>query len=176
MNIDTQERYGSTSRLLHWGMALLVGWQFLKFFDRIDDGEHWAGQTLVSWHVSIGTLLLLLVAWRIVWALGQRHNRPLAPPPPAMALLAKAGHLLLYACLALLPLAGIAILIGKGYGLSVFGIELAAKGSEIPWLASLGGTVHSPAAWLLLILVIGHAGMALVHHFVRKDGVLRRML
>ncbi|WP_024538974.1 cytochrome b [Comamonas badia] len=173
MNIDSQERYGATSRLLHWGMALLVGWQFLKFFDRIGDGEHWVGQTLVSWHVSIGTLLLLLVALRIVW---QRYNRPLASREPLMAFLAKAGHVLLYAGMVLLPLTGIAILIGKGYGLTVFGIELVAKDAEVPWLASVGGALHSPVAWLLLVMVIGHIGMALVHHVVKKDNTLRRML
>lgn len=49
-------------------MAVLVGWQFLKFFDRIAEGEHWVGQTLVPWHISIGTLFLLLIARSI------RHN------------------------------------------------------------------------------------------------------
>src|SRR3546814_5101441 len=63
---DSKERYGRISRFLHWGMALLIGWQLLKIFDRVADGEHWIGQTLVPWHVSIGTLLLLLIALRTV--------------------------------------------------------------------------------------------------------------
>ncbi len=37
------------------------------------------------------------------------------------------------------------------------------------------GSLHSPIAWSLLILVVGHVGMALVHHFIKKDGVLQRM-
>jgi len=173
---DTKERYGTVSRLFHWGVALLVAWQVLKVFDRIDDGEHWVGQVLVPWHVSIGSLILVVMALRISWALKQRHARPEAPPPPLMAFLAKAGHFLLYAALVVMPLTGIAILLGNGYAMTVFGVELVPKGAEIPWLASLGGAVHSPVAWLLMIMVAGHAGMALVHHFVRKDNVLRRML
>lgn len=57
-------------------MGLLVVWQVLKIFDRIDDGQHWVGQTLVPWHVSIGTLILVLVMIRIGWALRNRHRRP----------------------------------------------------------------------------------------------------
>src|SRR5690606_33453922 len=68
MSRDTRQRYGTISRFFHWAIALLVAWQALKLFDRIDDGEHWVGQTLVPWHVSIGVLVLLLVVPRIVWA------------------------------------------------------------------------------------------------------------
>jgi len=176
MSRDTKERYGVVSRLFHWGIALLVFWQLLKIFDRIDDGEHWVGQTLVPYHISIGVLILVFAVFRILWALSQRNNRPEAPPPPFMAFLARAGHFLLYAALLLMPLTGIAIMVGNGYGLEVFGMQLVAGGAEVPWLAEVGGALHSPVAWLLLLMVAGHAGMALVHHFVRKDGVLKRVL
>lgn len=176
MSRDTRECYGSVSRFFHWVVALLVFWQALKLFDRIDDGEHWIGQTLVPWHISIGVLVLLLVIPRIAWALRNRGNRPPAPPPAALGLVAKAGHFALYAALLLMPLTGIAIMVGIGYGLTAFGIELVARGTDMPWLASVGGALHSPVAWFLVVMVAGHAGMALVHHFVKKDGVLRRML
>src|SRR3546814_14993391 len=75
-------------------MALLIGWQLLKIFDRVADGEHWIGQTLVPWHVSIGTLLLLLIALRTVWAVRQKGSRP--EQDPATAFLVRIGHSLLY--------------------------------------------------------------------------------
>ena len=173
MTGDTKTRYGSISRLFHWGMGFFIVWQFLKFFDRIEDGEHWVGQTLVPWHISIGSLLLLLVILRVVWALKQKGNRP--EQDPATATLVAVGHFLLYAAMVLLPLTGVCIMVGNGYGWSPFGIQLVAKGTEIGWMASLGG-LHSPIAWLLLVMVIGHIGIALLHHFVKKDGVLQRML
>ncbi|BAZ92616.1 cytochrome b [Thiohalobacter sp. COW1] len=173
MNKDSETRYGTVTRLFHWGMAFLIGWQLLKVFDRIDDGEHWVGQTLVPWHVSIGSLLLLLVLLRIGWAMNQKHNRP--AQDPAVAFLVKAGHGLLYAAMLLMPVTGILTMLGNGYGWKVFGIQLAAKGDEIPWMASLG-SLHSPIAWTLLVLIVGHIGMALLHHFARKDDVLQRML
>lgn len=173
MNNDTKHRYGRISRLFHWGIAVLIGWQLLKFFDRIADGEHWVGQTLVPWHISIGTLVLLLVVLRILWVAKQRGNRP--EHDPATSFLVKSGHFLLYAGMVLLPVTGILTMLGNGYGLTAFGIQLAAQGEEISWMASLG-SLHSPIAWLLLILIVGHIGMALLHHFVKKDDVLRRML
>lgn len=174
MTNDSKERYGSVSRIFHWGMALLIVWQGLKFFDRINDGEHWVGQTLVPWHVGIGSLLFLLVVLRIVWAGTQRNNRPVQDP--ATATLVKVGHFLLYAAMVLMPVSGVMYLVGSGYGWSPFGIQLIAKGPEIPWMGTLGGAVHSPLAWLLLVMIIGHIGIALIHQFVKKDGVLNRML
>lgn len=169
---DDATRYGTISRLFHWGMAFLIAWQLLRFFDRISEGEHWVGRNLVPWHVSIGSLLLLLVVLRIAWALTQKDRRP--EQDPATAVLVRAGHLLLYAAMVLMPMTGAMTMVGKGYGWSPFGIELVAKGEKIPWMAALG-SVHSPLAWLLLIMVAGHIGVALFHHFVKKDGVLRRM-
>ncbi len=171
---DSKERYGSITRIFHWGMALLIIWQFMKFFDRINDGEHWIGENIVSWHVSIGSLLLVLIVLRLIWAATQKNNRP--EQDPSTAFLVKAGHGLLYLGMLLLPITGLMIMIGNGYGWNPFGLGLIARGgAEIGWLATLG-SAHSLIAWSLLILVLGHAGIALLHHFVKKDGVLRRML
>lgn len=171
---DSKERYGNITRLFHWGMALLIVWQFMKFFDRINDGEHWVGENIVSWHISIGSVLLVLIVLRLIWAAKQRNNRP--EQDPATAFLVKAGHGLLYLGMLLLPITGLMIMIGNGYGWTPFGIELVARGgADINWMATLG-SAHSLIAWSLLILVIGHVAVALLHHFVKKDGVLRRML
>jgi len=170
---DSRERYGVISRTLHWLMALLVFWQLLKFGDRIAEGEHWIGQTLVPWHISIGSLLLLLAVFRVLWAIGQREHRP--APDPSEAFVTKAGHGLLYAGLLLMPITGIMVMLGGGYGLSAFGLEIFAEGDEIAWAKALG-TLHSPIAWGLTVLIIGHIGMALIHHFVKRDSILSRMV
>ena len=173
MKADSKERYGSISRLFHWGMAFFITWQLLKFFDRISDGEHWVGENLVSWHISIGAVLFVLIVLRCIWALQQKGKRP--EQEPATAFLVNAGHFLLYAAMLLMPITGILYMVGNGYGLDPFGVELIAGGEEIPWMISVGG-LHSPLAWLLLIMIVGHIAMALFHHFVKKDGTLKRML
>ena len=73
---DSRESYGTLSKSLHWLMAVLIGWQFLKFGDRIADGEHWVGETLVPWHVSTGPLLLASTVLRMGWTSRQRRHRP----------------------------------------------------------------------------------------------------
>lgn len=170
---DNKQRYGTISRAFHWLMAVLLVWQLLKFFDRINDGEHWVGETLVPWHVSIGSLLAVLIILRLLWALKQWGNRP--EQDPATVILVRLGHGLLYAGMVLMPLTGILTMIGKGYGLAPFGVRIVARGEEIPWMANLG-SLHSPIAWILLVLIIGHLCIALYHALIRKDGILQRML
>lgn len=170
---DSSERYGSISRVLHWIMAVLIGWQLFKFGDRIAEGEHWVGQTLVPWHISIGTLLLVLVVLRLAWVMAQRNQRP--SQAQATAKLVKAGHGLLYAGMLLMPISGVMVMLGEGYGLNPFGFEVFAEGNKIAWMASLG-EFHSSLAWILAVLIVGHIGMAFVHHFVRRDDTLKRML
>lgn len=114
-----------------------------------------------------------MICLRIVWALRERNNRPLQDP--ATVKLVKAGHGLLYAGMALLPVTGVLIMLGGGYGLTAFGLEIVAEGEEIAWAASLGN-LHSPLACGMGALIVGHIGIALVHHFIQRDDTLRRML
>lgn len=169
---DSKERYGTLTKWLHWGMALLIGWQLMKFGDRIADGEHWVGQTLVPWHVSIGSMLLVLIFARLIWAASQRKDRP--EQDPQTARLVKPGHGLLYAGMLLMPLTGMMVMLGGGYGVNAFGLQIIAKGEELGWAATLG-SLHSPLAWALTVLIVGHIGMALLHHFQGKDE-LKRMV
>ena len=169
---DTPTRYGSVSRLLHWATALLFIHQFGRFFNRIDEGEHWLGALIGPLHVSIGALIGVLALVRIGWAVSQAQRpRPQGP----LGALASIGHKALYACMLLLPLAGTMYVLGHGYAWGVFGVQLIAKsGVETPWMIALGNW-HSPLAWLTLLLVLGHIGAALLHHFVLKDDTLARM-
>lgn len=170
---DSRKKYGSISRFFHWLMAFFIGWQLLKLGDRINEGEHWIGETLVPWHVSIGALLLVLIVLRMMWAKNQLKQRPLHDPKTA--LLVKGGHFLLYAGMFLMPITGMLYLLGKGYGLKVFGIQLLAKGPEIGWAATIG-SLHSYLAWAMVLLIIGHIGAALYHRLVKRDGIWQRML
>src|SRR3546814_4062913 len=88
----------------------------------------------------------------------QKGSRP--EQDPATAFLVRIGHSLLYVGMALMPITGILTMLGGGHGWSAFGIELVAEGGKIPWMASLG-SLHSPIAWSLLILIVGHSGIAL---------------
>ncbi|MEP3561546.1 MAG: cytochrome b/b6 domain-containing protein [Marinobacter sp.] len=75
----------------------------------------------------------------------------------------------------LMPLSGMTVMLGGGHGINAFGLQLVPEGEEIAWASALG-SVHSPLAWVLTVLIIGHIGMALIHHFIKRDDTLNRML
>src|SRR5690554_1179645 len=139
------------------------------FFFQAEDGIRDADVT------GVQTCALPILV-RIAWALRNLRNRPPPVQPPTLGMLGRAGHIALYVGLVLLPVSGISIMVGNGYGLEAFGLQIVPAGPEIPWLATFGGVLHSPVAWLMVMLVIGHIVMALWHGLVRKDGVLQRML
>src|SRR3546814_5716926 len=101
----------------------------------------------------------------------QKGSRP--EQDPATAFLVRIGDSLLYVGMALMPINGSLTMLGGGNGWSAFGIELVAEGGKIPWMASLG-SLHSRNAWSLLILIVGHRGIALLHHLLSKADVLGR--
>ena len=108
-----------------------------------------------------------------MWVASQRHQRPVHEPTTAKLVIA--GHGLLYACMLLLPLAGIMIMIGGGYGLTAFSFDIFAEGEKVAWAATLG-QLHAPLAWMLTALIIVNTAMALYHHYIKKDNTLKRML
>ncbi|HEY8355116.1 MAG TPA: cytochrome b [Methylophilaceae bacterium] len=171
---DNRQRYGTVSRFFHWVMAILIFEQFFKFADRINDGEHWLGDTFGPFHGSIGLILLMLVVLRILWSVSQRAQRPVGEGIEHV--LAKATHGLMYLAVLALPFLGMLYVYGKGYPVKFFGMVLIAKpAGETEWAISVG-SLHSPVAILLALLVLGHIGAALYHRFVKKDDVLQRML
>ncbi|MGK2286174.1 cytochrome b [Pedomonas sp. V897] len=170
---DTPDRYGVLTRLIHWTMAALIVLQFLKLGDYINDGEHWVGQTIVPLHGSLGILLFVLIVVRLAWAVSQRGQRP--DYDARLRLLVKAGHGLLYLCMILMPLSGMARGLGAGRGIKMFGSQLIeGSGEKTEWLLAFS-QIHAPLSWLFVALASGHVLAALYHHFVLKDQTLRRM-
>ena len=87
-----QARYSSGAILLHWLIALALGFQIALGFAM---PKNELGFLLYQLHKSVGITILLLSLARLAWRLTQR-------PPPALeggfnGFLAKAVHVLLYA-------------------------------------------------------------------------------
>ncbi len=174
MNIfNTPTSYGAVSRSLHWLTVGLVA--LLVIFGKAGDIEPRDGGLLYTLHASMGLLVAMLVAARLVW-------RVVTPPPVApagqsrLATLAAHGmHALFYLLLLALPLSGWLAACEKGGEVSFFGV------ATLPvWRAAADGELfeemHEVLGNLLLILVALHVLAALKHHFIDKDEVLTRML
>lgn len=172
---DTPEGYGPVSRAFHWGMTLLIVWQFtsalLRVFaeDTAIEGFFW------STHVTVGFTIWWLAILRGAWGLANLSRRPRHHGPPLLARAATLGHLALYALLILVPSLAIARAFGNGRGFTVYGLQLAAPGEPNPALTAPGNALHGLLGWVLLALVVGHVAMALWHGYVRRDGTLEHM-
>lgn len=173
--------YSRTARLLHWltvaavfvmiplGLAMTYRGNTLDIWDGVTDA-------LYSSHKLIGFLVLWLSAGRLIYRL--LHGAP--PDEPTLEWWQKAGshlvHWALYGLLLVVPLLG-------WIGVSLFPALTVFNLFDLPALAAPNEEaakrvlfVHGWLAILLALLACGHIGAALFHYFIRKDGVLRRML
>ena len=97
--------------------------------------------------------------------------------PRWQRVMAHATHAVLYGFILAMPLSGWLFNSLHGYPLQWFKLfnlpALAAKNDD---LSQLAGEVHEWLFYLLLLVLVGHVGAALRHHFFEQDNVLRRML
>lgn len=175
---DDATRYGGVSRALHWSMAALMFWQFGGMLSKVALGRE-AGLTkiLAGNHAQVGTILFLLIALRIVWAFLNHGNRP-AHGGGLLARVARVGHAVLYGLMLLVPTAALLRAWGgekpfAPFGFPVFG---AREADQVVGVATrIGNDFHGELGWLMAALVVGHVVMAVAHHFVLRDGTMRRM-
>ena len=124
-----------------------------------------------SSHITAGAALALLLAYRMYWRLTAGLRLPALG---RLDHLARPVHLLLYVGLIAAVVAGLANTWVRGDNLfTLFRIPALDSGNRA--LRGQVEEVHALAANLLLMLSALHAAAGLAHHYLLKDGVLRRM-
>jgi cytochrome b561 len=189
-NRNTIQDYGRVARWIHWVTALLFLLAYCAVYYR-----HWftekqtpenmlALQLHLSAGISVGVIVLLRIIWRFM------NIQPAFEPAPLwQQRLAHIAHYLLYAVMVVMPLTGY---IGTGVATEFFYIFTIPK-FEDTWLFNafvweyLGLTFKEfeepidffhkeiMGAWLVWILIVGHAAAAFYHHFALKDRTLIKM-
>jgi len=97
--------------------------------------------------------------------------------PQLDAVVAGAVHALLYLLLLAMPIVGWWATSAYGAPISVFWLfELPPLVAQDKAVAERVFALHGALGLVLIALVAAHAGAALHHHFVKGDGILRRML
>lgn len=167
-------RYTPTQITLHWLTALLVLLIIaLPYGSDLFAALLGGRGDVFTLHKSLGLLVLALTVLRLI--VRSRHGAPQLLPVDAVLQqrAAKAGHALLYLLLLLMPLSG---------------LFFASRPIELFWLLPVGPlpfpeavrgaakTFHVTVQYLLFALILGHAFMALWHHYRLRDGVLAAML
>ncbi|MGC4024737.1 MAG: cytochrome b [Mesorhizobium sp.] len=180
MLYNTRRAYGLVTILFHWSIAALFIGQIALGLTmlRLDDQRRVF--ELIQLHKSIGFLILALVILRILWRLAV-----LSPDlPSGMSKIergaANLSHAALYGLMLGLPLTGWVLVSVSTLGIVtlVFGKLLIpnlplppSDAAELLW-----SWVHAVLAFGAAVLIVLHMGAALWHQFVRRDGLLVRML
>lgn len=169
--------YGAVAKLIHWLIALLVLSQFVIALLMPEIGPGATPATLTNLHFSLGILILLLMALRLVHRLLNPVRADVADSPVWQRRAAHTTHFAFYFLLLISPFLGWASASAHKLPVTLFGLlalpELAAPAAN--W-ALTAGDIHGLMMWVLLAFIALHAAAALYHHFIRRDGVLRRML
>lgn len=158
----------------HWiSAALVLGlWivgQCIDFFPRGTPRV-----TVRSLHISFGLILGAIVIARIAWRFKGGTVLPHADPG-LQGTVAVAAHRLLYLLMLAIVVVGVSAVWIRGdnffnlFTVPAFDPDNKALRHDVVEL-------HGLLANILLAVASLHAAAALFHHYVRKDGVLRRML
>jgi cytochrome b561 len=180
-------RYDAVAMSLHWAIALLILLDFAlaMSFSRFDPGDVLYLSSAYDLHMAVGMCVLILSVARVIWRL--THRRPPLPDmAPPLRCLARASHLLLYVFMIVAPVTGWLVLSLRHQATSVFGLFRWAWPS-LPAIAHMARPdrvfwhdhllpLHIRISYVGLCLVGLHLMAALYHQFVRRDGVLVRML
>jgi cytochrome b561 len=117
--------------------------------------------------------VLLLTALRLLWWWKfDRKPSPVAGTPTFQVKAARGVHIALLIVIVGMLTSGIGMMILSGAGPAVFG----STNAMLPdFHEVLPRRPHGLGARLMVVLLLFHAGAALYHQFVRRDGLLKRM-
>ncbi len=156
---DATSRYARPLVAIHWLTLLFIAFNYLfsdamsHAYRAIERGRSADITTAVQMHAYVGIGVLVLVALRVFLRVILGAPAAAESGNALMDMAAKAMHLALYALLFIVPLTGMAT-----------------------WYAGLKlGGLHQLSVNLIIFLAFAHAAAGLYHHYMLKDGLLRRM-
>ncbi|MCO5063820.1 MAG: cytochrome b [Rhizobiaceae bacterium] len=177
---NTRRSYGLVAIVLHWIIApLFIGQLVLGFLMvRLDDQRR--AFELIQLHKSLGFLILALAVPRLLWRLGG-----ISPElPESMSryerLAATLSHASLYGLMIGLPLTGWILVSVSTLGIVTFAFNFVVI-PNLPLVPSDGAeafwsSTHMALGFIAAAVVTLHLCAAAWHQFIRKDGLLSRIL
>ena len=168
---DVVQRYSNVTVAFHWITVALVLFQaYLGFrFGLSKPGP--ARDDVFIWHKTMGVIILLLTLARLFY----RWRNPPPPFPPELPtwerIAAVWNHRLFYILLIAMPIVGLVAVSGYANGPTtplLGGIEIPVIPGVSRETGDVAGEMHEIAAFLLVALILMHAGAALKHQFVDR--------
>lgn len=187
---NTNHSWGQVSRVFHWAMLGMIAVQIPLGFWMVEVYEvysaTWGDATWVmrtsNWHHTLGFLVLAVVCARLSWR--ALNSVPAFPTelPAWQRLLAGLTHAFLYLMLFVYPLSGWAALSAYEGEFPIFFFGMESVPRLVPQVAEdatfsylFFAKIHRACWQVGAALLLLHAGAALWHHYVARDGILRRM-
>lgn len=178
MTRPNAQRWGAVSQTLHWLIVLLITALAIVGLTMDDLPKTPKYFWVFTAHKSVGITVLVLVVLRLAWRLYAGAPRPVPGTPGWQHTIASLTHVLLYVLMFAMPLSG--WMFDSASGLrpfKFFGLfnmpKLVAPDDQ---LRHLSHQVHEWGFYVLLTLVVLHAGAAFYHHLFQGDATLARML
>ena len=155
-------KHTTLGKVLHWGFLVLYAYGIFK---QIDDLSELDDTALLLFEITFATLFLVIVILR--YAYMRRFETFQGATVPVSAVhkkSARAIHVAMYLCLALLPLTGLAIaaLYTQGVGEEALAMDVAIS-------------LHGLSADLSYVLIVIHVAAALYSR-VKGEGVWTSMV
>jgi cytochrome b561 len=165
-----------TATALHWLIAagvltqFCLGWWMRTLPDKTGVQAAW-----FNLHKSIGLTVFVLVVALIAWRLAH----PVAPLPDTLPRwqrrAARATHLMMYACLVVMPVTGYMGSSFTRFPIRYWGVALPNFwGWDAPALKALCSLIHLYTVCIFMALVALHVAAAF-RHLARGDGLFLRM-
>jgi len=175
---NSATHYGLVSKLFHWVIAFSIigliwlGWYMvdLTYFDK------WYNQSL-SLHKALGMLVLGLALALYLWKILSPSPHAIASAAPWQRIAASIMHHVLLVLMVVIPATGYAISTSAGKPVPFFGwFDIPAVFEKNEELRDLAIDLHFYLAYGIGVLVVGHAGAAIKHQLLDRDGTLARMI
>ncbi len=170
---STPTQYGSVAVTIHWLSAVFILAMLGSGFRAASMTESTAKEAILIFHAPLGTIILVLTLLRLFWWWRvDQKPRPVDGGPAWQTFTAKAIHVLFYIAILGMVASGIGMLALSGAG----GVLFGANAEPLPdFTEFLPRVPHGVGARLMLVLFALHASAALYHHFIKRDGLIRRM-
>jgi cytochrome b561 len=179
---DAPEKFSRLTIALHWLVGLTIIAMVAVGLYMTDNDAY----NLYPIHKSTGILLFTVVLIRVIWRVINGWPTPVSRYQAWEHNLAKVVHWVLIIGTVLMPISGMMMSGAGGHGLNIYGLELLAvnhdpanPGDVIALnggAAELGHETHEIVGKIMIGAILLHIAGALKHHFIDKDGTLRRML
>ena len=172
--LNSQKEYGLLAKLFHWITFIILIAQIpfgfylvgLEFSDRRIDLE--------NIHILIGITIFYITLSRLIWKFYNPSPRDWKIHFKGQVFAAKANHFLLYLSIFTITISGILKKLYMGEKLSFIFFNYGFEKDNF-LLADTFYQVHIYANYLLVFLVVVHILAVIVHYFIFKEKILKKI-